>query len=104
MDDGKTIVQPAVPNPKRQPEGLLMTGNMPTRNVKGGANKTSGAVDIAPHSGDDVLVSAQGAGAAHFAGYYENTAISVRLARAIGGDKSKPVFGAAAKTGTLVGW
>ena len=104
LDDGKTIVQPAVPNPKRQPEGLLMTGNMPTRNVKGGANKTSGAVDIAPHSGDDVLVSAQGAGAAHFAGYYENTAISVRLARAIGGDKSKPVFGAEAKTGTLVGW
>ena len=37
-DDGKTsITQPAVPNPRRQPEGLLMTGNMPTRNVKGGA-------------------------------------------------------------------
>jgi alkaline phosphatase len=104
VDDGKTIEQPAVPNPKRQPEGLLMTGNMPTRNVKGGANKTSGAVDIAPHSGDDVLVSAQGAGAANFAGYYENTSISVRLARAIGGDKAKPVSGVATKAGALVGY
>jgi alkaline phosphatase len=103
-DDGKTIEQPAVPNPTRQPEGLLMTGNMPTRNVKGGANKTSGAVDIAPHSGDDVLVSAQGAGASHFAGYYENTGISVRLARAMGGDKAKRISAAAAKAGTMVGW
>lgn len=101
-DDGKTIAQPALPNPRRQPEGLLMTGNMPTRNVAGGANKTSGAVDIAPHSGDDVLVSAQGAGAAHFAGYYENTAISVRLARAIGSNRSMPVSGAASKSGRLV--
>ena len=101
-DDSKTsIAQPAVPNAARQPQGLLMTGNMPTRNVKGGANKTSGPVDIAPHAGDDVLVSAQGAGAAHFAGFYENTSISVRLARAIGGDKAKP---APAKAGTLVGW
>jgi hypothetical protein len=103
-DDGKTTVQSAVPNSKRQPEGLLMTGNMPTRNINGGANKTSGAVDIAPHSGDDVLVSAQGAGAAHFAGSYENTSISVRLARAIGGDKPTPVSAAKAKTGTVVGW
>ncbi len=89
---------------KRQPEGLLMTGNMPTRSIKGGANKTGGAVDIAPHSGDDVLVSAQGAGAGHFAGYYENTAISIRLARAIGSDKLKPVSASATSSGSLVGW
>ena len=98
-DGGSTIEQAALPNPKRQPEGLLMTGNMPTRNVKGGANKTGGAVDIAPHSGDDVLVSAQGAGSANFAGYYENTSISVRLARALGAGKA-----AAAQAGTLAGW
>lgn len=102
LDDGKDLTQAAVPNPRRAPEGLLMTGNMPTRNVKGGANKTSGAVDIAPHTADDVLVSAQGAGSAHFAGYYENTGISVRLARAIAGDKVKRV--PAAKAGTLAGW
>ncbi len=82
--DGKSVEQPALPNPRRQPEGLLMTGNMPTRNVKGGANKTSGAIDIAPHAGDDVLVSAQGAGAANFSGFYENTAVATRLARALG--------------------
>ena len=97
-DAGQTLEQPALPNPKRQPEGLLMTGNMPTRSVKGGANKTGGAVDIAPHAGDDVLVSAQGAGAANFAGYYENTSISVRLSRALGGK-----MGTAA-AGTLAGW
>jgi alkaline phosphatase len=104
LDDGKTIMQSAVPSPKRQPGGLLMTGNMPTRNVKGGANKTSGAVDIAPHTADDVLVSAQGAGAGHFAGFYENTGISVRLARAMGGDKAKPASPTAAKAGTVAGW
>jgi len=98
-DDGKTVEQPAVPNPERQPEGLLMTGNMPTRNVVGGANKTGGSVDIAPHAGDDVLVSAQGAGADRFAGYYENTAISVRLSQALGGNTKR-----AAKAGALVGW
>ena len=101
-DDGKSVEQPALPNAHRQPEGLLMTGNMPTREVKGGANKTGGVVDIAPHSGDDVLVSAQGAGAGHFAGYYENTAISVRLSQAFGGDKARP--NQPGKAGSLVGW
>lgn len=100
--DGKVINQPAVPNPARQPEGLLMTGNMPTRNVKGGASKTSGGINVAPHTGDDVLVSAQGAGAANFAGYYENTAISTRLSLALGGDRKRS--GAASRPGTLVGW
>jgi len=101
-DNGKSTEQSALPNPKRQPEGLLMTGNMPTRNVAGGADKTGGAIDIAPHSGDDVLVSSQGAGAQHFAGYYENTSISVRLSRALGGDR--PRVPAPAKAGALVGW
>jgi alkaline phosphatase len=100
--DGKTVDQPALPNPKRQPEGLLMTGNMPTRDVKGGANKTGGGIDIAPHTGDDVLVSAQGAGSRHFAGYYENTTVNVRLGLALG---SRPRSSAAnAQRGELVGW
>jgi alkaline phosphatase len=99
-DDGAAVVQPALPNPKRQPEGLLMTGNMPTRSVSGGANKTGGATDIAPHAGDDVLVAAHGAGAAHFAGFYENTGISPRLARALGGRTR----GGAGGAGRLAGW
>jgi len=103
-DTGKMVEQPAVPNAKRQPEGLLMTGNMPTRDVKGGANKTSGAVDIAPHAGDDVQVSSQGAGAGNFAGFYENTSISIRLARAMGGDKAKRLSGAKVSSGSVVGW
>ena len=101
-DDGKSIEQPAVPNVVRQPEGLLMTGNMPTRNVKGGANKTGGAIDIAPHAGDDVLVSAQGAGADNFSGYYENTSIHTRLGRAFGAKAqgTAPVV----QDATIVGW
>ncbi|MCK9285918.1 MAG: alkaline phosphatase [Rhodocyclaceae bacterium] len=91
--------QPALPNPARQPEGLLLTGNMPTYSVAGGANKTGGAIAIAPHAGDDVLVSAAGAGAGHFAGIYENTSISPRLARALGG--SAPVNNPG---GGLGGW
>ena len=97
-DGGKSSPRSALPNPNRQPEGLFMAGNMPTRAVKGGANKTEGAVNIAPHVGDDVLVSADGAGAAEFAGIYENTSISVRLARAMGGKKR------AAGAGSLGGW
>jgi alkaline phosphatase len=97
-DGGKSSPRSALPNPNRQPEGLFMTGNMPTRAVKGGANKTEGAVNIAPHVGDDVLVSADGAGAAEFAGIYENTSISVRLVRAMGGRKK------AAGAGSLAGW
>lgn len=92
----------ALPNPARQPEGLFMSGNMPSRNVKGGANKTSGAVDVAPHSGDDVLVSAEGAGAHHFSGYYENTEILPRLARALGGPAVKASV--VNPSGKIVGW
>ena len=98
--DGKKIDQAALPDSARQPEGLLMTGNMPTQNVKGGANKTGGVVDIAPHAGDDVLVSAEGAGAHHFAGYYDNTSIVVRLARALGGKAQSDMSPA----GNLKGW
>lgn len=83
--NGKRKSQAAMPNPDRQPEGLFMAGNMPTRNIAGGANKTSGGINAAPHVADDVLVSADGAGANHFAGVYENTSIHVRLARAMGG-------------------
>lgn len=96
---GKSVERSALPNPARQPEGLLMTGNVPTRNVVGGANKTGGAISIAPHSGDDVLVSADGAGATNFAGIYENTSINVRLARALGGPPNKAV-----RAGGLAGW
>ena len=79
-----------------------MTGNMPTRNVKGGANKTGGPIDIAPHAGDDVLVSAQGAGAGNFSGYYENTTVNTRLVRAFGAGAQA---GATTQTdGAIAGW
>ena len=77
----------ALPNPLRAPDGLLMTGNMPTRSVPGGANKTEGSVNIAPHSGDDVPLSASGAGADLFGGVFENTDVHVRIAAAIAGAK-----------------
>lgn len=100
--DGKTLEQAALPNPTRQPNGLLMTGNMPTRSIKGGANKTGGAIDIAPHAGDDVLVSAQGAGQQFFAGYYDNTAVNVRLSQAFGAINLSDA--PALEGGRLVGW
>ena len=80
--NGKSAAQP---NPKRAPDGLLMTGNMPTRNVPGSANKTESSVNVAPHSGDDVILSAAGTGAALFAGSYENADVHVRIAAALGG-------------------
>ena len=97
---GKSIERSALPNPARQPEGLFMTGNLPTANVTGGANKTGGAINIAPHSGDDVPVSAAGAGAGQFAGVYENTAIAQRLVRAMGGAAMSDGKG----SGGLSGW
>ncbi|GAB2181254.1 alkaline phosphatase [Denitratisoma sp. agr-D3] len=97
---GKAIERTALPNPQRQPEGLFMSGNLPTANVSGGANKTSGAVNIAPHAGDDVPVSADGAGANHFSGVYENTSITPRLVRALGGKGNVP----GASGGMVTGW
>ena len=79
----------ALPNPQRAADGLLMTGNMPTRNVAGGANKTGKSVNIAPHSGDDVPWSASGRGAALFAGAYENTDVHVMIAAALQGASSR---------------
>jgi len=75
----------ALPNPKRAPDGLLMTGNMPTQSVKAGANKTEGNVKIAPHSADDVPLSASGRGAELFGGVYENAEVQVRIAAALRG-------------------
>ena len=99
---GRSSGLAALPNPSRQPEGLFMSGNMPSSNVKGGANKTSGAVDVAPHAGDDVLVSAEGAGAQYFSGYYENTEILPRLTRALGGPAVKASV--VNPLGKIVGW
>ena len=79
-----------------------MTGNMPTRNVKNGANKTSGPVEIAPHAGDDVIVGAHGTGATYFSGYFENTSVSNKLGQAFG---AKAVLTQEpGKNGKLVGW
>lgn len=75
----------ALPNPTRAPDGLLMTGNMPTRNVAGSASKTGGNTGVAPHSADDVPLSASGPGADLFGGVYENADVHVRIAAALGG-------------------
>jgi len=101
-DDGKTLELPALPNALRQPQGLLMTGNMPTRNVKNGANKTSGPVEIAPHAGDDVIVAAQGTGATYFSGYFENTSVHRKLSQAFGAKTLQTK--SSAQLGKLVGW
>lgn len=79
----------SLPNPKRAPDGLLMTGNMPTRKVPQGPSKTEGNISIAPHSGDDVPLSASGRGAAMFGGVYENSELQVRMAAALRGATSR---------------
>src|SRR5581483_559654 len=58
----------SLPNPARDPDGLLLTGNMPTRSLPGAANKSERSVSVAPHSGDDVPIGASGPGAALFGG------------------------------------
>ena len=75
----------ALPNPARASDGLLMTGNMPTKNVVGSASKTGGNTGVAPHSGDDVPLSASGPGADLFGGVYENADVHVRIAATLGG-------------------
>ncbi|MBC7879804.1 MAG: alkaline phosphatase [Anaerolineae bacterium] len=91
----------AFPNPARDPNGILLTGNMPTRNTvptqpatgaalsTSSANKTSGSVGVAPHSGEDVPLSASGPGADLFAGVYDNTDVHVRIANALSGKTSR---------------
>ncbi|WP_287130182.1 alkaline phosphatase [Candidatus Cyanaurora vandensis] len=85
------------PNPARDPDGILLVGNMPTRNVlpaqpapgapisSASANKTNGNTGVAPHSGEDVPLSASGPGAGLFAGSYENTDVHIRLGQALSG-------------------
>ncbi|MEO8601294.1 MAG: alkaline phosphatase [bacterium] len=80
----------ALPEPRRDPAGLLMTGNMPTRVVAGSANKTEGNVIAAPHSGDDVPLSASGRGAELFGGVYENADVTARIALALAGAERRP--------------
>ncbi len=85
----------AFPNPARDPNGIFLTGNMPTRNITGAtlsassANKTNGNTGVAPHSGDDVPLSASGPGSDLFAGLYDNTDVHVRIANAISGKTSR---------------
>ena len=75
---------PALPNPARDPHGLLLTGNLPTRAVAGAASK-GGGVPVAPHSADDVPLMASGRGAVLFSGVYENSDLIVRLGAALSG-------------------
>ncbi|AGY56495.1 alkaline phosphatase [Gloeobacter kilaueensis] len=72
----------AVPNPSRDPNGLLLTGNMPTTNVSP-ISKNEGNIGVAPHSGEDVVLSASGPNAFLFGGTYENTDVLVRIAQAL---------------------
>jgi alkaline phosphatase len=85
----------AFPNPARDPNGIFLTGNMPTRNIvattlnASSANKTNGNTIVAPHSGDDVPLSASGPGSDLFSGVYDNTDVHVRIANAISGKTSR---------------
>ncbi len=91
----------ALPNPARDANGILLTGNMPSASIfptqpnpgaalsTSSANKTNGNTTVAPHSGDDVPLSASGPGADLFAGVYENTDVHVRIANALSGKVSR---------------
>jgi len=91
----------SLPNPERDPNGILLTGNLATRNVlptqpapnaslpAASANKTGGSTGVAPHAGDDVPLSASGRGAELFGGSYENTDVHVRLGLALSGRTSR---------------
>ncbi|CAL1241602.1 alkaline phosphatase [Candidatus Methylocalor cossyra] len=85
--DPAAAVSPALPNPNRDPNGLLMTGNMPTKPVVGSAAKTENS-SVAPHSGEDVPLSASGPGAELFGGVYENSDVHARIAAVLKGTKS----------------
>jgi alkaline phosphatase len=78
---GKTA---AIPNPSRDPQGILLTGNMPTANVPP-ISKDEGNIGVAPHSADDVVLSASGPGSSLFGGTFENSDTFERLAAALSG-------------------
>ncbi|MFZ5650089.1 MAG: alkaline phosphatase [Bacillota bacterium] len=65
--DGK-----AVPNPQRDPAGVLLTGNLPIRD------------NNEVHTADDVPVTASGPGAGHFNGILDNTELFYGMVNALG--------------------
>ncbi|MEO0617474.1 MAG: alkaline phosphatase [Pseudomonadota bacterium] len=77
---------PALPNPQRDPNGLLQTGNMPARAQVGSAAK-NGGVSVAPHSTDDVPLLSYGETAGVFGGFMENSDVSIRIAAALSGKR-----------------
>jgi hypothetical protein len=74
---------------------------MPTKNViptqpntaaalsTSSANKTNGGTTVAPHSADDVALSASGFSADLFSGVYENSDTFVRMATALSGFRDR---------------
>lgn len=76
-----------IPNSARDPQGILLTGNMPSQSVAGSAAKTTRSVGVAPHSSDDVILAAFGEGAQVFGGVYENSDVSIRIGAAFAGVK-----------------
>ncbi len=81
-------VTSAIPNPNRDPQGILLTGNLPTRDVSP-ISKDEGNVGVAPHTADDVVLSASGPGSNLFGGTFENSDTLVRLAAALSGRGNK---------------
>lgn len=81
-------VTAAVPNPLRDPNGILLTGNMPIRDIAP-IGKDNGNTSVAPHSGEDVPLSASGPTSQLFGGTYENTDVFVRMAGALSGVGSR---------------
>ncbi len=72
----------AVPNPGRDPNGILLTGNMPTRSVSP-VQKNNGNTSVAPHTAEDVPISVSGPNSSLFIGTYDNTDVFVRMATAL---------------------
>lgn len=77
-----TIVDPNnsanfIPNPARDPQGILLTGNLPLNS------------NTEVHSADDVPLMASGPGAAYFNGVHDNTDVFFGIAAALGLDATK---------------
>jgi alkaline phosphatase len=85
--DNRSVSGTPVPGFKVQgvvENGALACGDCP-------ADTSSIALDISGHTASDVVLSAEGPGAAQFTGTFDNTAVFIKVLRALSGDYSDRV-------------
>jgi alkaline phosphatase len=80
--DNRTVDGTAVPGFKVQ--GVIENGTQACPDCP--ADTSSIALDIAGHTASDVVLSAEGPGAAQFTGTFDNTAVFIKILRATSGD------------------